>query len=99
MNRPYTKEQYFKLVNKISDKIPDIRITTDTIVGFPGETEDDFQKTVDIFKKIKFSQAYNNKYSPREGTAAFKLGDPIPWSEKERRWRILNDLVNRNKKI
>lgn len=99
MNRPYTKEQYLALVMKIKAKIPNIKITTDTIVGFPGETEEDFQQTVEMFREIKFSQAYNNKYSPRCGTAAFKLGDPIPWSEKQRRWQILNDLVYSKNKL
>lgn len=92
MNRPYTKEQYLALIEKIKNKIPKVILTTDTIIGFPGETEEDFQQTAEILKSVKFSQVFNNKYSPREGTAAFKLGDPIPWSEKERRWRILNEI-------
>ncbi|MFA7254166.1 MAG: radical SAM protein [Patescibacteria group bacterium] len=95
MNRPYTREQYLILVQKIIDRIPEVKLTTDTIVGFPGETEEDFQETVEIFKLIKFYQAYNNKYSPREGTAAFKLGDPVPWAEKQRRWKILNEMANK----
>lgn len=94
MNRPYTKEIYLELIRKIQNKIPDVKLSTDTIVGFPDETLDDFQETVDVLTSVKFSQAFNNKYSPREGTAAFKLGDPIPWIEKERRWRILNDISN-----
>lgn len=94
MNRPYTKEQYIALVKKIKKEIPNIRITTDTIVGFPGETENDFQETIDVFNKVGFSQAFNNKYSPRKDTAAFKLGDPISWKEKQRRWKILNEIVN-----
>lgn len=93
MNRPYTKEQYLELVKKIKKEIPEIKISTDSIIGFPGETEDDFQETVDVYRKVGFTQAFNNKYSPRVGTAAFKLGDPIPWKEKERRWRILNDIT------
>lgn len=95
MNRPYTVEKYMELVEKIKKKIPNVKITTDVIVGYPTETEEYFQKTVDIFKKIGYFQAYVNKYSPREGTAAHKLGDPIPWSEKERRWRILNEIANK----
>ena len=94
MKRPYTIEQYLRLVQKIKKKIPNIKITTDVIVGYPTETEDDFQKTVTVFKSIGYFQAYINKYSPREGTAAHKLGDPIPWLEKERRWRILNEIAN-----
>lgn len=95
MNRPYTKEQYLELVKKIKKKIPNVILTTDTIVGFPGETEEDFQQTVDLFKQVDFSQSFNNKYSPRSSTVAFKLGDPIPWEEKERHWRVLNELVNK----
>ena len=94
MKRPYTVEQYLRLVQKIKNKIPNIKITTDVIVGYPTETEDDFQKTVAVLKSVGYFQAYINKYSPREGTAAHKLGDPIPWSEKERRWRILNEIAN-----
>lgn len=92
MNRPYTRKQYLALIDKIRKIIPNVNITTDVIVGFPGETEEEFEQTVDAFRKIKFDAAYVNKYSPREGTAAFKLGDPVPWEEKERRWRILNDI-------
>ncbi|MDP1759974.1 MAG: MiaB/RimO family radical SAM methylthiotransferase [Candidatus Woesebacteria bacterium] len=92
MNRPYTKEQYLALIDKIRKNIPAVKITTDIIVGFPNETKEDFQETIDLFNKVNFTQAYINKYSPRVGTAAEKLGDPIPWSEKQRRWRILNDM-------
>jgi tRNA-2-methylthio-N6-dimethylallyladenosine synthase len=92
MNRPYTREQYIELVKKIRKSIPNVTISTDVIVGFPGETEKEFEKTVSIFRELNFDAAYINKYSPRKGTAAFKLGDPIPWEEKERRWRILNDI-------
>jgi len=95
MNRPYTKEKYLKLVEKIKKEITGVRISTDSIIGFPGETEADFQETVDVYKKVGFFQAFNNKYSPRSGTAAFKLGDPIPWKEKERRWKILNEIANK----
>lgn len=99
MNRPYTKEKYLSIVKQIRkcEKKYDIEIDilTDVIVGFPGETEKDFQETVNIFKKVGYKQAFVNKYSPRVGTAAYKLGDPIPWSEKQRRWRILNDIANK----
>lgn len=92
MNRPYSKEKYLSIIKKIRKEIPNVKISTDTIVGFPGETEEDFQETVEIIKSVKFLQVFNNKYSPREGTAAFKLGDPISWEEKERRWRILDEI-------
>jgi len=70
MNRPYTIEQYKNLVKKIREKIPDINLTTDVIVGFPGETKKQFENTVKLFKEIKFNLAYIAKYSPRPGTAA-----------------------------
>ena len=93
MNRPYTVQQYKNLVKKIREKIPDINLSTDVIVGFPGETEKQFQNTVKLFKEIKFNIAYIAKYSPRPGTAAFKLKDNVSHQEKERRWRILNDII------
>ena len=98
MNRPYTRDQYLDLIEKIKKRIPEIKITTDSIVGFPTETEEDFEQTVDIYKKVGFAQAYNNKYSPREGTKAWELGDPVPWAEKQLRWRILNDLSYKSEK-
>ena len=95
MNRPYTVKKYLEIVNNIKKANKDIVVTTDVIVGFPGETETDFQKTVDIFNEVNYKTAYVNKYSPRPGTAAFKLGDPISWKEKQRRWKILNDIANK----
>ncbi len=98
MNRPYTKNKYLKIVEnikKISKRYKtDIILSTDAIVGFPGESEKDFQETKEVFKKVKFKYAFINKYSPRAGTKAHELGDPISWSEKQRRWRILNKISN-----
>ncbi len=94
MNRPYSVKQYLNIINKIHKANPKIKITTDVIVGFPGETEADFQKTVEVFKRVKYSLAYINKYSPRVGTVAYKLGDPISWAEKQRRWHVLDKVVN-----
>lgn len=94
MNRKYTIEQYCKLIEKIRHKIPDVKITTDVIVGFPGEKEKQFQNTVKLFKKINYHLAFVNKYSPRVGTIAYKLGDNVPWKEKKRRWEILNKIAN-----
>lgn len=95
MNRPYSAKEYLRIVDKIKQANADIAITTDVIVGFPGESEEDFQKTVEIFKKVGYKTAYINKYSPRFGTAAYRLGDPIPWSEKQRRWKILSDIISK----
>ena len=85
MNRPYTVEQYKSLVKKIREKIPDINLTTDVIVGFPGESKSQFENTVKLFKEIKFNLAYISKYSPRSGTAAFKIKDNVPLTEKKKR--------------
>lgn len=93
MNRPYTKKHYLDLIKKIKKNIPDASFTTDVIVGFPGETKKDFLDTVDIFKKVIYNEAYINKYSPRSGTAAWKLGDPIPLEEKKQREKVLRKLV------
>jgi len=95
MNRPYTALQYIKLVEKIRKKIPDIKIGTDIIVGFPGETKKAFKNTVKLCKKVGFVKAYIAKYSPRPGTAAFKFKDDVPSEEKKRRWRVLEELINK----
>jgi tRNA-2-methylthio-N6-dimethylallyladenosine synthase len=94
MNRNYTVEHYKKLIKKILKEIPEAKISTDIIVGFPNETKKQFQNTVKLFKEIRFEKAYISKYSPRPGTLAAKLKDNIPLEEKKRRWRILNDLVH-----
>ncbi len=95
MNRNYIIKEYKNLVKKIRKKIPDIKLSTDVIVGFPGETEKQFQNTVKLFKEIKFDYAYISKYSPRSGTAAFKLKDDIPLSEKKKREKILRKMLEK----
>ena len=95
MNRHYTIKDFLKLVEKIRTKIPEVEIGTDIIVGFPGETEEQFQNTVDLCKKIGFVKAYVSMYSPRLQTAAYKLIDDVPHKEKRRRWKILDDLINK----
>jgi len=94
MNRGYTVKQYKNLIKKIRRKIPDIKLSTDVIVGFPGETKKQFENTVKLFKEIKFDMAYIAKYSPRPGTAAAKLKDNVSLQEKKRRWQILKKLIN-----
>lgn len=94
MNRKYTKEQYLSLVSKIKDAIPDIALTTDIIVGFPGETEEDFEHTLDIVKKVGFNAAYMFIYSPRKGTPAAKLEQTTPSDVISRRFRRLLDIQN-----
>lgn len=98
MNRPYTQKKYLDLIKKIKRMIPDAAFTTDIIVGFPGETEKDFEESVKVFKKVGYAEAYINKYSPRPGTAAWKLGNPLNWEEKKRREKILRSLINYGKK-
>lgn len=95
MNRPYTVAQYKNLVKKIREAIPDISLSTDVIVGFPGETKKQFENTIETFQEIGFDLAFINKYSPRAGTAAAKMKDDVPWPEKKRREKILIDLVNK----
>ena len=96
MNRPYTRKHYLSLIKKAQKLIPGVSFTTDVIVGFPGETEKDFEDTVKIFKKVGFNEAYINKYSPRPGTAAFSLGDPISWGEKKNREKILREIIKKD---
>lgn len=93
MNRKYTKKHYLGIISKIRKVAPEALISTDIIIGFPGETEKEFQKTVDAFQRAKFSEAFLNKYSPRPGTAAEKLGDPISWEKKKRREKVLRKLL------
>lgn len=98
MNRPYNVEQYKNLVKKIREKIPDINLSTDIIVGFPGETKKQFENTLKLFKEIKFNIAYIAKYSPRAGTTAARLKDNVPLEEKKRRYKVLNDLLKNLKR-
>ncbi|MBI5766045.1 MiaB/RimO family radical SAM methylthiotransferase [Candidatus Falkowbacteria bacterium] len=104
MNRKYTPAHYLRLINKVKKNIPDVMISTDIIVGFPGETKKQFLNTIKIFKKIKFDMAYIAKYSPRSGTAAAELKDNVPQSEKARRWQELTEILKKmalenNKKL
>ncbi|MFH0864069.1 MAG: MiaB/RimO family radical SAM methylthiotransferase [Candidatus Gottesmanbacteria bacterium] len=94
MNRHYTAKQYLQLVKKIRNEIPEIKIGTDIIVGFPGETEEQFNNTVRLCKKVGFIKAYIARYSPRPVTTAYKLKDNVSPQEKKRRWQILENLIN-----
>lgn len=96
MNRWYTREQYLALVKKLKLKIPDVKLTTDIIVGFCDETEAEFQNTVDLAKTVGFEKAYVSIYSTRPMTAATKsLIDNVPYATKRQRWQILEDLINK----
>ena len=78
MNRHYTKEDYLELVEKLRKAVPDISLTTDIIVGFPGETEEDFEETIDVVRKVRFDSAFTFIYSKRTGTPAAKMENQIP---------------------
>jgi tRNA-2-methylthio-N6-dimethylallyladenosine synthase len=97
MNRPYTQKKYLSLIDKIKKNIPEATFTTDIIVGFPGETKNDFEESIKVFKKVKYNEAYINKYSPRPGTAAWKLKETVTLPEKKRREKILRALVGYGK--
>jgi tRNA-2-methylthio-N6-dimethylallyladenosine synthase len=93
MNRKYTKEYYLELVEKIRKAIPDIAITTDIIVGFPGETEEDFEETLDLAKKVRYDSAFTFLYSKREGTIAAKMENQVPEEIKHERFQKLLDTL------
>ena len=93
MNRQYTKEHYLELVDKIRKTIPDISITTDIIVGFPGETEEDFEDTLDVVSKVHFEQVYMFIYSRRVGTPADKMENQVPDEVKHERFDRLKKLA------
>ena len=95
MNRQYTVEHYKKIIKTIRRLIPEVIISTDIIVGFPGETKKQFNNTVKLMKKIKFTRAYIARYTPRPGTAAYKMPDNVSREEKKRRWQALNSLICR----
>ena len=95
MNRWYTRNEYLKLVANLKSKIQNLKLSTDIIVGFCGETEEEFQDTVDLVRKVGFYKAYIAIYSDRPMTAAHKsFKDDVPHKEKKRRWQILEDLIN-----
>ncbi len=104
MNRHYTREHYLGLIEKIRRAMPDASITTDIIVGFPGETKKEFNNTAKLFKEVGFDMAYIAQYSPRPGTTAAKLADDVSKEEKKRREEELMKILrktalNNNKRL
>ena len=93
MNRKYTKEQYLNLVEKMKTKIPNLTLSTDIIVGFPGETEEEFEDTLDVVRKVNFEQVYMFIYSRRVGTPGDKMENQIPEDIKHKRFNRLKALV------
>jgi tRNA-2-methylthio-N6-dimethylallyladenosine synthase len=96
MNRGYTREQYLEKIRKLRDARSDISVTTDIIVGFPGETQNDFSQTLALMEEVVFDGAYSFKYSPRPGTKAALLADTIDDREKDIRLHILQELQKRH---
>lgn len=94
MNRKYTKEHYLELIDRVRSAIPEISFTTDIIVGFPGETEEDFLETLDVVEKVRFDQAFMFLYSKRKGTRAAELENQVPEDVKKERFQRLVDLQN-----
>lgn len=95
MNRRYTKEKYLDLVSRIKEEIPGVALTTDLIVGFPGETEEDFLETLDIVSKVEFESIFTFIYSIRRGTPAAEHKEQVPEEVKSERFRRLLELVNK----
>jgi tRNA-2-methylthio-N6-dimethylallyladenosine synthase len=98
MNRWYTNNEYLNLVTKLKSKIKNLKLTTDIIVGFCGETDEEFENTVKLCKKVDFEKAYIAMYSSRPMTAATKvMKDDVPYQVKKNRWQILENLINQPK--
>lgn len=93
MNRRYSSSDYLNLVEKLRNNVKDVEITTDIIVGFPGETEEDYEATCDLVRRVGYSNAYTFAYSPREGTAAAAMADQIPEAVKKERLNKLNAVL------
>ena len=102
MNRKYTKEQYLDLIKRIRNKIPNVVFSTDIIVGFPGETEEDFEDTIDVVKQVNFEQIFMFIYSRRVGTRADKMENQIPEEIKHKRFdrlkQVFEESVEENNK-
>ena len=95
MNRVYTKEEYLEKIEKVKKKMPDITLTTDIIVGFPGETKEDFEHTIDVLEKVRYDTIFSFIYSKRGGTPAAVMDDPIPMEEKKENFNRLLDVQDR----
>ncbi|ARU62720.1 tRNA (N6-isopentenyl adenosine(37)-C2)-methylthiotransferase MiaB [Tumebacillus avium] len=92
MKRGYTREEYLDLVSRIKTRIPDVALTTDIIVGFPGETEEQFQETVSLLEEVRYEGAFTFVYSPRAGTPATRLPDDVSEEDKKKRLYRLNEV-------
>ena len=99
MNRRYTKEDYLCLVDKLKDKVPDIALTTDIIVGFPGETEEDFAETLSVVEEVSFSSAFTFIYSKRTGTPAAQMPEQVPEPIVQERFQRLLQVVGKQSEL
>lgn len=95
MNRVYTKEEYLEKINKIKEKMPDITLTTDIIVGFPGETKEDFEHTIDVLEKVRYDTIFSFIYSKRSGTPAAVMEDPTPMEEKKENFNRMLEVQDK----
>ena len=95
MNRHYTPEEYLELIGYMREKMPGIAISSDIMVGFPGETEEEFEETISMLEKVRFDMIYSFIYSPRELTPAAKMDCQIPDAEKSRRMNRLLEVQNK----
>lgn len=94
MNRHYDIERYMSIIDKLKAQSPDITLTTDIIVGFPGESDEDFEKTLDIIRRVEYDSVYTFIFSPRKGTPAYEMEDQIPEEIKKSRFERLNEVQN-----
>jgi len=94
MNRRYTREHYLELVSRVRKVCPDVGLTSDIIVGFPGETYSEFEETMSLVREVRYDSAFTFIYSPRPGTKAAVMPDDTPYEEKSRRIQMLIDLQN-----
>ena len=94
MNRKYSREKYFEVIDMLRGYRPDMAFSSDFIVGFPGETDKDFENTLDLVKRVNYAQAYSFKYSPRPHTPAAKMENQVPEDVKDKRLQILQELLN-----
>jgi tRNA-2-methylthio-N6-dimethylallyladenosine synthase len=92
MNRNYRRQKYLGIIEALKTRVPDMAITTDIIVGFPGETRADFEETLDIMRQVKFDASYSFAFSPRPGTEAAAMVDDVPHEEKLNRLYELQSL-------
>lgn len=94
MNRKHTRDEYFKIIERLRDLRPDMQFSSDFIIGFPGETEQDFEDTLDLARSVGFSQAYSFTYSPRPGTPGAEMEDQVPEEIKDERLQRFQSLIN-----